>query len=513
MVDPLKSKLKLFAYSAGIFAGGAAAAAALGWSTLTANPSIRTQPQVSEAAVASAVDLSNAFVSIAEAVTPAVVRIEAERPTRGAGGMGNVPDDMLRFFGFPPGETPQQPPTQTAGGSGFIVSEDGYILTNDHVIAGASRITVTLPDRRQYTATLVGADPTTDVAVLKIEDRNLPTLSFGSSRDVRVGEWVLAVGNPGFGGGSSLDYTVTAGIISALGRPLELLRRELQSQGSESFQFAIEDFIQTDAVINPGNSGGPMVNVRGQVVGINSAIASRTGYYQGYGFAIPIDLARRVMEDLVEFGQVRRPLLGVSMINVELEDAEVYGLPRPVGALVQSVVPGGPAEAAGMRPEDVIVAIDGEAVERSSQLQLLVAQRRPGDRISVRFYRDGRPQEVSIRLGEADIGPAPARTTNAVPAADERLGIQVGPLDAQGRERFGLSADAGGVVITQVVPNGAAARRGLAPGGLITEINRTPVGSVDAVRQLLGSVESGEVVSFRVQYGDQPSSIFNIRVP
>jgi serine protease Do len=368
-------------------------------------------------------------------------------------------------------------------------------------VSGATRLTVSLPDRRQYNAELVGSDPTTDVAVIRINERNLPTMSFGDSEGVRVGEWVLAVGNPGFGGAGSLDYTVTAGIISAVGRPLDLIRGELQRQGSEAAQYAIADFIQTDAVINPGNSGGPLVNVRGQVIGINSAIASRTGFYQGYGFAVPIDLARRVMEDLIEFGQVRRPLLGVGMVEVTLEDAEYLGLPRAAGALVRSVTEGTGAEAAGLRNDDVIVAIDGQPVDRSAQLQTRIAQKRPGDQVQVRYYRGGRPEEVNVRLGEAPLQARTEQVAQGEPTTDERLGLQIG------------TDDDGNVVVRNVTPNGAAARAQIGPGGRILAINEEPVGSPADVRALLSEVEPGDVLSFRLEYpGIEPVSI-RVRVP
>ena len=510
MVDPLKTKLKVLVIAALGAGAGVVGAGALGWTSLTAMPTLRDQPQVSGETVQAAVDLSNAFINIAEAVTPAVVRIEVERPRPVAeGGPGATPfgEDLRRWFNLPeddprnPQDPQQQPPPQIGGGSGFIVSPDGYILTNDHVVNGSSRLTVTLPDRRQYDAVVVGTDPTTDVAVIKIDDRNLPTLSLGSSEDIRVGEWVLAVGNPGFGGGSSLDYTVTAGIISALGRPLNLIADELRRQGSSVAQFAIADFIQTDAVINPGNSGGPLVNVRGQVIGINSAIASRTGFYQGYGFAVPMDLARRVMEDLVEYGQVRRPLLGVSMRDVDLEDAEYLGLPRAAGALVSTTTEGSGAEAAGLKADDVIVAVDGEPVERSSQLQTRIAQRRPGDRVEIRFYRDGRPQEVSVRLGEAPLQPVPERTARVEPSTDERLGLQLG-TDDQGR-----------VVVRSVTPGGAAQRRGIQPTDRILAINEEPISQLEDARRLLGELEPGDVASFRLEYEGQPALSIRVRVP
>src|SRR5690606_25910792 len=217
--------------------------------------------------------------------------------------------------------------------------------------------TVTLVDKRTFEAEVVGRDPTTDVAVIKIDAKGLPAIPMGDSDQARVGEWVLAIGNPGFGDSRSLDFTVTGGIISAKGRPLDIIGRELQNHASPAASYAIEDFIQTDAVINPGNSGGPLVNLRGEVIGMNTAIASGTGFYQGYGFAIPINLARRVMSDLIEHGHVRRALLGINIVNVTPEDAEVFRLPEIAGALVEDFAEGSPAQRAGLQRGDVIVEV------------------------------------------------------------------------------------------------------------------------------------------------------------
>ncbi|MEX0842725.1 MAG: Do family serine endopeptidase, partial [Gemmatimonadota bacterium] len=503
MTDPLTAKIRVLTVTALVAGFGLGAASIMGWTNLSfADPAITQAPQVSEDLVQPAVDLSNAFVEISRAVTPAVVRIEVERPRTVAQGPGQNPFE--RFFNPPEGrggqQQPQQLPPQIAGGSGFIVSQDGYVLTNNHVVSDATQIQVHLPDGREYPAELVGTDPTTDVAVIKIDERNLPTLSLGSSSEVRVGEWVLAVGNPGFGRGSPLEYTVTTGIVSAIGRPLQLLQQELLRQ--EEFQevagYAIEDFIQTDAVINPGNSGGPLVNVRGQVVGINTAISSPTGFYQGYGFAIPIDLAQRIMVDLVEFGQVRRALLGVSMRAVTNVDAEYYGLPRPTGVLVEEATSGGPAQAAGIQPEDVIVAVDGEPVERPGQLQLRIAQRRPGDEVTVRFYRNAEPQEVQVRLGEADLAPRTAQAPSPQePQASERLGIEVVNMTSE------IAAEAGydvaeGVIIRQVAPTGPAGRGGVIPGEVIQEINREEISDVADVDRLLADLQGGDIVSLRL---------------
>lgn len=515
MFDPLRSKLRVILYSAVVFTFGMAAASSFGWTGSTlAMPVVSDAPQVPEERVRAALDLSDAFVAISDAVTPAVVRIETSRSRRAASRSGQpIPEEFREFFRMP---DPGSQAPMRAGGSGFLVSNDGYILTNDHVVAGAEEIRVFLQDRREFPATLVGTDPTTDVAVIKIEGGTLPTLSFGDSDRLRVGEWVLAVGNPGFGSGNQLDYTVTAGIVSAKGRPLDLIGQGLRMQGSENSQFAIEDFIQTDAVINPGNSGGPLVDLQGQVVGINSAIASETGFYQGYGFAIPVALARRVMEDLIEYGVVRRPWLGVSILDVTPEDAEVYGLPEVWGVLVQGF--GGtdeqtPARRAGILPEDVIVAIDGRPVRRVGQLQQTVAQRRPGERVEVTVYRDGSPREVTVELGEAPISSVPVQAATAPVRSEEKLGISARELTPELAEQFGYP-EAGGVIVDAVQPGGPAARRGLTgPGWKILEVDREPVENLDDMKRLLDAVAEGDVVSLRVGTPDGSSRVVNIRVP
>jgi serine protease Do len=514
MHDPLRSKLKVLSSVAVAFALGLFMASGLGWTAPThAMPTVSSQPQVTEEEVRPALDLSDAFVNVSEKVTPAVVRIEVVRPRSVNGQNIEVPEQFRRFFDMPEG---QEMPPQRSGGSGFIISDDGFILTNDHVVANATEITVWTRDRRSFPAELIGTDPTTDVAVIKIDQTGLPTLSFGDDESLRVGEWILAVGNPGFGGATQLDYTVTAGIVSAKGRPLQLLQSELLRNpefGAESAGFAIEDFIQTDAVINPGNSGGPMVNLMGQVVGINSAIASQTGFYQGYGFAIPINLAQRVMEDLIEFGSVRRPWMGVSMQNVTPEDAEYYGLPEVQGALIQSVTPGSPAEKAGLERSDVIVAIDGEAVTTSGNLQNRVAQFRPGDRITVTVYRDRTSREVEIRLDEAPINQNRQPTAVVVESRSaEKLGIEVAEL-TEGLANQYQYEEPGGIVITDVRAGGAAGRRGVAPGLKLLEVNGQPIENESDLQQVLEDAEPGEVVSLLLADPRGGSRIVNIRIP
>jgi serine protease Do len=521
MYDPLRSKAKVVFYTVAAFVVGLGVASGLGWTSASlAMPVIDGEPQVSREAVQPALDLSEAFVNVSEVVTPAVVRVQARRPAGAAGsqlGPQSIPDPLRRFFEPDLDRDGEQLPPQGrfAGGSGFLVSADGYILTNDHVVAGADQLTVAFPDRRSFTARLVGTDPFTDVAVLKIDvEERLPTLSFGDSDDVRVGEWVLAIGNPGFGSGNQLDYTVTAGIVSARGRGLGLINNELQREGLDQSiaGYAIEDYIQTDAVINPGNSGGPMVDLQGRVLGINSAIASSTGFYQGYGFAIPINLARRVMEDLIEYGHVRRPQLGVFIGEIALEDAEVFGLPSVSGVLVQEVTPDGPAEAAGLRMGDVIVAIEDKPVGYMGQLQGEVAMYRPGDRIELTAYRDGEPRDFTVRLGEAPISDVQPRAAARTRATESRLGIVVQELTPEVASQFGY-AEPGGVVITQVQIGSPAQLRNLGRGLKITEINGRPVDRPEDVGEILGAAAPGSVVQFIVENRAGSSRIVNVRVP
>ncbi len=327
---------------------------------------------------------------------------------------------------------------------------------------------------------------------------------------------MLAIGNPGFGNSTQLDYTVTAGIVSARGRGLGLLNRDLlqdPNYGRDQAGFAIEDFIQTDAVINPGNSGGPMVDLNGQVVGINSAIASSTGYYQGYGFAIPINLARRVMQDLIEYGAVKRPLIGVTIQDVSAEDAEVYHLPKVSGVLVQDVREDGPA-VGKLRPEDVIVSLDGDPVGYVAELQAKIAEHHPGDRVNLKVYRNGKPMDVTVRLDEAPINERPTQTAERTVHAEERLGINVETLDAELADRLGYSK-AGGVVISDVSRASPAARRGLGSsiGSKLVQVNDTPIETPEDVRAALNEVGPGEIVSLHLEDRDGLGRVVNVRMP
>jgi serine protease Do len=439
------------------------------------------------------------FVDVAEAVKPSVVFIRSEQRVRQQAQprMRGVPPEFQDFFRQ---FQQQEPRFREGSGSGFIVSADGYILTNNHVVADADRVIVKLLDNREFNARVVGRDPATDVAVIKIDADRLPTAVLGNSDATRVGEWALAIGNPlGF------QFTVTAGIISAKGRALQGLVDADQPQA----QYAIQDFIQTDAAINPGNSGGPLVNVRGEVVGINSAIASQTGLYSGYGFAIPINLAHRVMNDLIATGHVERAILGVSIREITPEDAEYVGL-RQIRGVVVSDFPdkNSPARAAGILPGDVIVALNDSAIDHVAQLQQMVGFRRPGETVRVTAVRRGGERHTyDVRLIAAPSGTeqvaaddsggsaaSPAETTG-------KLGIAVEVPSADFVRQARLTEDQRGLVVSDVEDGGPAYGKLLPPNAgpeVITAVNDARVRTREEFQRALRAIRNGEVVSVRV---------------
>ncbi len=453
------------------------------------------------AGVASLQNLSEAFASIAEHVKPSVVYIKSgRRPQADTGDAPRmqVPPGFERFFrDFPPLQ--QEPRFQEGSGSGFIVSKDGYILTNNHVVDGSDQVSVRLLDRREFKAKIVGTDPNTDLAVLKIDAKNLIPAPLGNSTAARVGEWVLAVGNPL---GDALTFTVTSGIISAKGRTLALPGQSERS---------IQDFIQTDAAINPGNSGGPLVSVQGQVIGVNSAIASQTGFYSGYGFAIPIDLARNVMDQIIQGGQVHRAALGVSVQNASANDAAYVGLPEIRGVLVQDFTEDSPARQAGIQQGDIIISVDGKSVEYVGQLQQQVGFRKPGDKVKVEVARKGGVRKtLEVRL-QAVTSPrdvaSRSDSSNDNGSSDEAtsidlLGLTVQPLDRETIRQLNLPADRRGLLVTDVTPGGPAYGEVAEPdnGGpdVLLDLEGKPVKSLADLRSALKGYKSGDIVSLTI---------------
>jgi serine protease Do len=457
----------------------------------------RLDAQASPVAIGSAESLSSVFRGASRAALPGVVFVEVESTARTASASGQDPfrgTPFEQFFGAP---RAQQQPRQGSG-SGFIISPDGYVLTNNHVVAEATRVTVTLSDRRQFNATVVGRDPNTDVAVLRIEGTDLPTVRLGSAEGLEVGDWVLALGYP-----LSLGETVTAGIVSAKGRSLGIMQQNRDAAAP------LEHFIQTDAAINPGNSGGPLVNLRGEVVGINTAIASPTGTYSGYGFAVPIQLARRVADDLIRHGVVHRPRIGVEIRDVEPADVEVFGLPDANGSVVASLQDG-PARDAGVRLGDVIVALDGTLIPHTSALMERIALRQPGERVTLDIVRYGQRQQLSLRLAAFEAEPV-ARRAEAAPSRDatSRLGFAATEVTPAIARQLGVQ-EAGGVVITQVDPFSGAPRTltGLRP----TRVNDREIRSLDDLRRAGSDLRPGGTVSIVGKLRNGNETIVNYRV-
>lgn len=358
-------------------------------------------------------------------------------------------------------------------GSGVIVSPDGHIITNNHVVAGADEVEVTLNDKRSFPAKVVSTDPNTDLAVLKIEGRDLPYIPYGNSDDVRVGEWVLAVGNP-----FNLTSTVTAGIVSAKGRNINILQEEM----------AIESFIQTDAAVNPGNSGGALVNTRGELIGINTAIASNTGSYAGYSFAVPVNIARKVVDDLISFGEVQRAFIGVSIRDISGKFAEERGLATTEGAYINGLTDGGAAEKAGLKEGDIITAINGIKVRNVPELQEKIGAHRPGEMVDVAVVRDGQAKTFRVELRNRDGGTDVVSTRAADIVA--QLGAQLTPITDQDRARLRIS---GGMKVTSV-GNGKLRSAGVREGFIITRIDRKAVHTADDVLSALGKKKGGVLI-------------------
>ncbi len=442
-------------------------------------------------AISKQVGFLNGFEPVAKRVLPAVVNIASSKIVRSPDQGPSSPffsDPFFRqFFGDEFSQQFRVPREQREHslGSGVIVSADGDVLTNNHVVSGADEITVSLGDKREFKGRIVGTDAKTDVAVVKVEGKDLPVLTFGDSSKVQVGDFALAVGNP-FG----IGQTVTMGIISAIGRG---------GLGIEDY----EDFLQTDAAINPGNSGGALVNVRGELVGINTAIISGGGGNQGVGFAVPVNMARAVMDQILRHGKVQRGSMGVLIQPVTPELAKSFGLAgQPRGALVANVTPGSPAERAGIKRGDVILELNGAPVSDSRDLSLKVSMMAPGTPVKVKVFRDGREQEFSLNLAEM---PAKQESAGGTPESAEpgpRLGISVDQLTPQIARQLGLPAQTPGVVVTEVQPASPAEEAGLRRGDVIQEVNRKAVTSLEQFRSAVRQSGSQPVLLLIDRGGD-----------
>jgi serine protease Do len=432
--------------------------------------------------------LSDNFAAVSKAVSPSVVAIKTttvakERPK-------NMPRDFFHFFN--PDEENQ--PSQGYG-SGVVLTSDGYIATNNHVVADAAEngIEVIFNEKVQYKAKLIGTDPSTDLAVIKVDAKGLTPAALGNSENVHVGEWVLAIGNP-----LGLTSTVTAGIVSAIGRNINIIQD----------QYGIESFIQTDAAINPGNSGGALLNMSGEVVGINTAIATTNARYQGYGFAVPVNILKTVAVDLIKFGEVKRGYIGVQITTVDQVMANALGLKEAKGVLVQKLVEDGAAAAAGIKESDVILEIDGREVNKNNELQSYIATRHPGDVVTLKVFREGKTFEKKValrpRTEPGKVTPASDKgkedPENSVDASMtitfDALGFTVRAMTPE--ERKTLKAERG-VLVSEVKPFGEAAERSIGRNDVILEADRKEVNSPGSLKQIIGSRKSGDSVLLRIK--------------
>ena len=435
------------------------------------------------------------FVKASKMTVPAVVSIK-NYGDRKAG--NNSQQDLFeQFFGNPFGNNQQKQPQQqappnmpTGMGSGVIISPDGYIISNNHVIAGATKLEVVLSNKKSYIATLVGTDPTTDIALLKIEEKGLPYLNFANSDNVDVGSWVLAVGNP-----LGLNSTVTAGIVSAKGRSIDLL--------SQQSRTPIESFIQTDAAINPGNSGGALVNPNGELIGINSAISSKTGYYEGYGFAVPSNLARKVVEDIKQFGLVQRGFLGVIPLDLSDErQVAAYNQQKKTniksgdGVYLLDVAEKGGAEDAGLRNGDIITKVDNVTISSYYDLSFAVGSKRPGDQVAVTYTRNGKMNTVNVTLKDQKNGTS--SRSKADLTVTEKIGSEFEPLSDKFKTDYGLTS---GVIAKSVQDGSEMSKIGIVDNYIVIEINGKPVNSQKDVEKILQSYSGNVQVKYVDEYG------------
>jgi serine protease Do len=449
--------------------------------------------------------LNDAFVNVAKDATPSVVSIvvttKAKKP------QGN---EFFHFFPDFKFRMPEEDQQSQGAGSGVIVTGDGYILTNNHVVQDADEngIEVVLSDTRRFKAKLVGTDPLTDVGVIRIDAKDLPVAVLGNSDELQVGQWAVAIGNP-----LALTSTVTAGIISYLGRNIQII----------GDNYGVENFIQTDAAINPGNSGGALVNIYGEVIGVNTAIATTNARYQGYGFAIPINLARTVAEDLILHGKVERGYIGVSISLVDATVAKAAGLDKIDGVLVQDLVEGGAAKDAGIKEGDIILSVDGKSVKAPNELQSLIAGRHPGEKVSLLIWRDRKTIEKSVKLkaradksttaakveeNQNDDGVAAEKTSK--PVQFEALGFSVSKADSKIRKERKIESE---ILVSNVKRYSEADSRQIREGDIIVEADRKDVTSVPEFEKIVKSKKGGDALMLRVKGPNGTSRFIAVQIP
>jgi len=432
------------------------------------------------------------FTKVAEVANPAVVHIRVRIESQGGNRKSMEGGDMFEYFkerGFN-FEMPQQGPKEGSG-SGVIIAQDGYIITNNHVINNAAKIEVILNDKRSYVADLIGTDPSTDLALIKIKEESLPFLSFGNSDNVKVGEWVVAVGNP-----FNLTSTVTAGIVSAKGRNIDLLR-------SSGNQYAIENFIQTDAAINPGNSGGALVNAQGELIGINTAIASQTGSYAGYGFAVPVNIAKKIMDDLLKYGQVQRAVLGVQIQEVTAALAEDKGLTDLKGVYIPGVLENSSAGKAGIKKGDIILKINGKATNSPSVLQEMIGKMHPGDKVDITYRREGKEKTTEATLLNKE-GNQKMEVADKTASGFSAEGITFESVKSDELKKLGIKY---GAKITKVEGDN---KKMIDEGFIVTHINKQPVFSASAASKMLKAAKGG--VLLEGKNADGSDNVVGIKV-
>ena len=447
------------------------------------------------------------FIYAAEVSTPGVVHIKAtsarqQQQQRGNGSGLDIFDFFGEEFGMRRGGGSQK---QESSGSGVIISSDGYIVTNNHVVEGAEELEVVLSNKRILKAKVIGTDPSTDIAVIQIPAKDLPALTFGNSDAVKVGEWVVAVGNP-----FNLESTVTAGIISAKGRGLGIIGSQRpSSRGSSETNnedLPLESFLQTDAVVNPGNSGGALVNLKGELIGINTAIASPTGSFAGYAFAVPASLVKKVSTDLIKFGNVQRGYLGVSLDELNNTKADEYNLKITDGAYVRGFTANSAAKDAGISVGDVITKVDGTVIKTITQLQEAIGLKRPGESAVLTVNRDGKLRDVSVTLRNRTGGKEIVKADESA-AAMTSLGAQFVDLNDREKQRLQRAGVTSGVKVS-AVESGKLARVGVEEGFVVTVVNGKPVHSVKELKDALASQKTGRV-EMRGLYIDSPTDVFS----